>query len=459
MAAKGKKKSKKIVQQTVEESSSEEEEVDLETMERMLNDEGSSEEDASEDEESDKDDDSTEENDDESEEEDEDVMEGEEEDNVGVIEDDEDEEIPMGGEEKCNVDLKNLLAFNTHQVNHRALYKKSSVTDESTEIFVDGMKIANEDHLLQKASEGCTQLLAGLWKLETERTDAGPRAILPSYYETVTPRELPPPALKAETRWEKFAKERGIAPKEKRSRKVWDEATGEWAYRTGYQKASSENDPMSWPIMEVRKNQDPFEDPWERARDAKKARVDKNTMNRMKNAESSGEIARGTTRRIMKAKLKERKAGREGGSLDMKNFSNTPAGVPVDMSEKQRGKELTKLALLATQRSTASMGKFDKMREGEPERRKAMSGLKKRKFESATAKEGVKNEAKSSLKVLENVMTGGGRKKELAIRRGDHARGETGHDFDFDDGLGSSRFKKKKGRAGIGKMKDRKSVV
>lgn len=75
-------------------------------------------------------------------------------------------------------------------MNHRALYKKSSVTDESTEIFVDGMKIANEDHLLQKASEGCTQLLAGLWKLETERTDAGPRAILPSYYQTVTPREL-----------------------------------------------------------------------------------------------------------------------------------------------------------------------------------------------------------------------------------------------------------------------------
>ena len=190
MVARGKKKSKKIVQQTVEESSSEEEEVDLETMERMLNDEGSSEEDASEDEESEKDDDSTEENDDESEEEDADVMEGEEEDNVGVIEDNEDEEIPMGGEEKCNVDLKNLLAFNTHQVNHRALYKKSSVTDESTEIFADGMKIANEDHLLQKASEGCTQLLAGLWKLETERTDAGPRAILPSYYETVTPREL-----------------------------------------------------------------------------------------------------------------------------------------------------------------------------------------------------------------------------------------------------------------------------
>ncbi len=264
--------------------------------------------------------------------------------------------------------------------------------------------------------------------------------------------EQPPPAQKAETRWEKFAKERGIAPKEKRSRKVWDEATGEWAYRTGYQKASSENDPMSWPIMEVKKNDDPFEDPWERARDAKKDRVNKNTQNKMRNAEKAGEVDRGTTRRIMKAKAKERADGRAGGKLDMKNFSNVPSGIPMDMADKQRGKEKTRLALLATQRSTASMGKFDQMRESEPERRKAMAGLKKRKYESATSKDGVKTEAKKSMKVLENVIAGGGKAKELAIRRGEHAKGETGHDYDYNDG-GYSGYKKKKGRAGIGKMK------
>jgi regulator of ribosome biosynthesis len=205
--------------------------------------------------------------------------------------------------------------------------------------------------------------------------------------------------------------------------------------------------------MEVKKNDDPYEDPWEKARDAKKDRVNKNTMNRMKNAEMGGELDRGTARRIMKAKKKDREQGRIGGSLDMKNFSNVPAGVPIDMTDKQRGKEKTKLALLASQISTASMGKFDQMREGEPERKKAMSGLKKRKFESGTLRDAVKSEANKSLKVLENVIAGGGRAKDLAIRRGDHARGETGHDYDFDDGLGPSQFKKKKGRAGIGKMK------
>lgn len=206
--------------------------------------------------------------------------------------------------------------------------------------------------------------------------------------------------------------------------------------------------------MEVKKNDDPFEDPWQRARDAKKERIEKNTMNRMANAEREGQLDRGTTRRTMKAKKEAREKGREGGAMDMKNINKTPAGVPLDLVDgKQRGKALTKMALLATQRSTASMGKFDKMREGEPERRKSLSGLKKRKFESATSADTVKSEAKKSMKVLENVISGGGKSKERAIRKGHFAKGETGHDYDFDDGLGSSSFKKKKGRAGIGKMK------
>jgi regulator of ribosome biosynthesis len=208
---------------------------------------------------------------------------------------------------------------------------------------------------------------------------------------------------------------------------------------------------MSWPIMEVKKNDDPFEDPWERARDAKKDRVEKNANNRMRNAEKAGELERGTSRRIMKAKTKARADGRVGSRLDMKNFENVPSGIPMDMANEQRGKAKTKLALLATQRSTASMGKFDQMRDSEPERKKAMAGLKKRKFVSGTSKEVVKTEAKNSMKVLENVITGGGKSKERAIRRGEHAKGETGYDYDYNDG-GYSGYKKKKGRAGIGKM-------
>ncbi len=215
------------------------------------------------------------------------------------------------------------------------------------------------------------------------------------------------------------------------------------------------DDPESWPIMEVKRNDDPFENPWQRARDAKKERVEKNTMNRMKNAETGGVIERGTARRVMKGKKEAREKGRIGGNMDLKNFTNSqPSGIPTDLVKgKQRGKSLTKMALLATQTSTASMGKFDKMREGEPERKKSMSGLKKRKYESATSESVVKAESRKSLKVLENVISGGGKAKDRDIRRGQYAKGETGHDYDFDDGLGPSTYKKKKGRAGIGKMR------
>ena len=247
-----------------------------------------------------------------------------------------------------------------------------------------------------------------------------------------------------ETKWEKFAKERRIAPKEKRSRKVWDESTQSWAYLTGSGKTSSDKE---WPIMEVKKGDDPFEDPWQKARDSKKNKIDKNIENRMRNQERTGNLAKGTTMRTVKALKKARETGREGGSSDMR-----PAGLPIDLSKGQkRGKELTKAALVATQRSTASLGTFDEMREGEPER-KARKEVKKRKFEGATDQSVVNNEATKNLKVLEKVMTGG-KEKEKDIRKGKFAKGETGHDYDFDDGLGPSSFKKKKGRGRVGKMK------
>jgi len=362
--------------------------------------------------------------------------------------------------EKCTFDLRNLLAINSHQVNTSVLYKKSKGKNNSvarcTIDMSNGRNNANEDHLFDLASDGCAQLISGLWELETEKTDAGPLAMLPKNYEIKLPRALPPPAKKIDTKWEKFAKERGIAlNQEKRSRKVWDETTQSWMHRTGKDKA---NNASEWPIMEVRRNDDPFQDPWERLRDEKRAKVDGNVESRMRNQEKAGFLDKGTTTRTMKAQKQTRKLGREGGNKD----KPTPAGVPVDLrpakgsgnvNNTKRGMELTKLALTATQRSTASLGKFDQMRAGEPERKKAMAGLKKRKFMSATDKHVVQSEAKKSMKVLDNVLKGGGKQKQNAIRRGEFARGETAHDYDYNDGLGASSFKKKKGRAGMGKMK------
>lgn len=226
-------------------------------------------------------------------------------------------------------------------------------------------------------------------------------------------------------------------------------------FRHGFNKAN--DDSKSWPIMEVGGNDDPFEDPWERMRDAKRSRVDKNMVNRMRNEEKAGNVAKGAANRTLKSIEKNRKAGKEGGGS-----KPVPVGVPVDLqarkgqadiNSQKRGRENTQKALLATQRSTASLGKFDAMRQGEPERKKALAGLKKRRFESATDKKVVATEADRGMKVLNAVINGGGAAREKAKRKGALAKGETAYDYDFNDGLGASSFRKKKGRAGAGKMK------
>ena len=101
-------------------------------------------------------------------------------------------------------------------------------------------------------------------------------------------------------------------------------------------------------------------------------------------------------------------------------------------------------ALSAVQKSTASLGKFDKMLEGEPERKRILTSPKKRKFQNPTDKNVLKTEGQSSMKILDAVMKRGGVAK--AIRKGQLAKGETAYDFEFNDGLGASSFKKKKVR-------------
>jgi hypothetical protein len=98
-------------------------------------------------------------------------------------------ENESGGSEKCTFDLRNLLAINSHQVDSSALYNAMSVDGEDCDIEIPGANI-NEEHLLDKARESCTQLVAALWELPTERSDAGPMAVLPKGVEIKTPREL-----------------------------------------------------------------------------------------------------------------------------------------------------------------------------------------------------------------------------------------------------------------------------
>jgi hypothetical protein len=102
--------------------------------------------------------------------------------------------------EACTFDLRNLLAMNTHQVDTVALYKQPpkkskalSDGDDGKTITIPGDSmpaVANDDALLQMATDGCRQLIAALWQLPVERSDAGPLVTLPGYEEVRIPRAL-----------------------------------------------------------------------------------------------------------------------------------------------------------------------------------------------------------------------------------------------------------------------------
>ncbi|CAH0478280.1 unnamed protein product [Peronospora belbahrii] len=259
-------------------------------------------------------------------------------------------------------DLGNLAAFDTHP-----------------------FKYENEKALALHARENVQLLINHIFELPREMSDMGPLALLPGP-KTVIPREKPLPKPKIETRWEKFAMEKGIE-KRKKSRKVFDENTGSWSHTWGYQRAG--DDMKDWAV-EMKAGD--TEDPWTKRKQEKRTRVNKNL-------------------RAHASNLKQGRGKQLAGIA-----GRTPTGIPVelmkteDVKAKQRGKEGTNKTLEKVQFSTASMGKFDKMREGESERK--VKG-KRNHFLPTTGAEATEKER--SMNVLKRVL---GREENAGKNKG-----------------------------------------
>lgn len=101
-----------------------------------------------------------------------------------------------------------------------------------------------EEYLAALARDNAQLLWNGLYGLPlTENASSEPGRLVQLPKPTaVLPREKPIPVAKPLTRWEKFAKAKGIV-KRKRSAKVFDEVSGEWKYRHGSK--SAKNDPLA----------------------------------------------------------------------------------------------------------------------------------------------------------------------------------------------------------------------
>ena len=231
-------------------------------------------------------------------------------------------------------DVYNLLATSYH-----TLRAPGSSGDEK------------RDEIIHEKTERAAQLLLNkIFSLPSENSDAGPVVTLPAEV-TRLPRGKRIPDPPVETKWEKFAKEKGIQ-KKKKERMVWDEETQTYRPRYGYK--SKQSHEAEYKIHEFKKGEDIYSDPFAADREAKKTRVQKNLVQQAKNQERA-EIGR--------AKL----GGKQRGKQALASASFSPMerpGIPMDLEDRKakRGKQGVRNALQLVQRSTASMGRFDESR-------------------------------------------------------------------------------------------------
>lgn len=169
--------------------------------------------------------------------------------------------IAVQKELDLDFDIGNLLACDKNRIDSRG--------------FRDQKK---EDFLRSLARDNTQLLVNEIWKQPTERVEEAIVAKLPDP-ATPLPREKPPPKPKPPTKWEQFAKLKGIQ-KKKKTNLLWDDVAKEWKRRWGYKRAK--DDTKEW-LIEVPETADPNEDQFAKRVTAKKERVAKNELNRLRN--------------------------------------------------------------------------------------------------------------------------------------------------------------------------------
>merc|ERR1711939_288443 len=214
----------------------------------------------------------------------------------------------------------------------------------------DSEPISRQDYSADRDGTLAAQARDSVQRLITEIFNQPKRVYEDSVIADLPPvasalsREKPLPKQAPMTKWEAFAKAKGIAPKPKKERLVFDDQTQEWVPRWGY-KGKNKQLEDQW-IVEVPKSKDADYDPVAEARAERKQRKLRNEAQRLKNVQRS---------------------------------APKPSSAPAPSSDPRTGRkaELDR-ELRATRASTASMGKFDANEQSaQAERSKSLAILSK----------------------------------------------------------------------------------
>lgn len=238
--------------------------------------------------------------------------------------------------------------------------------------------------LASQAVDGVTSLVHALFSLPSTTNAEGKIVALPAGAYRL-PREKPIPKDGGLTKWEVFAREKGIQ-KKRRERLVWDEDVEDFIPRYG--KGSAKNLEQAAVLPHSGKLA-AGDDPFAAARREKKKRVRDNKKKELANV--------------------GRAAKRTKGGKKVEPIVSFDAMAKGPSGKRYIPKEKLKDGISVVQRSTASAGKFDKGVKGEP--KKKIKGQKRKLPETVPRKGAMANEKDMNSKILGRVLLGSSKKK------------------------------------------------
>ena len=205
------------------------------------------------------------------------------------------------------------------------------------------------------------------------------------------PRSLPIPIQKPPTKWEKYKMDKGITQR-KRGRMVYSEEVGDWVPRWGKGSAKHIQDSMNW-VMEEK---EPGVNPFEQKSNEKQLAKAKQMKRQIKNEEFAQKYL------AQKKGITNNNEKNEGSNAPKQHISKKMRKVFKAQKEIERLNEDKKnlgKRLEQVQKSTRSMGNFDKKLKNEKE----VNLLKKKRVRSDILTDKSKEKSRDKI-ILDNIL-------------------------------------------------------
>lgn len=162
---------------------------------------------------------------------------------------------------ECKIDLGYLMCSDPNDIDHSEL------------------KTTEDTFIINLTRDNVQLIVNDLWEQPIEKVEETIVAKLPESKMRL-PRSRKIPDVQAMTKWEKFAKEKGIK-KKKPEKKIFDQELQKWVPAYGFKKAEAEKQ-KEW-VLELPQTADPMEDQFSKKNDLRSEKVAKNEIQRMKN--------------------------------------------------------------------------------------------------------------------------------------------------------------------------------